>query len=53
MKEVHSALCAMVTAQAATFSVWAAYETALVDSETAAFFASRLSATEAVGHSDW
>ena len=43
-KEVHSTLlCAMVTAQAATFSAWAAYETVLVDPETAAFFASRLS----------
>jgi hypothetical protein len=53
-KEVHSTLCAMVTAQAATFSAWAAYEyeTVLVDPETAAFFASRLSAAEAAEHSD-
>ena len=50
-KEVHSTLCAMVTAQAATFSAWAAYETVLVDPETAAFFASRLSAAEAAEHS--
>jgi hypothetical protein len=42
----------MVTAQAATFSAWAAYETVLVDPETAAFFASRLSAAEAAEHSD-
>jgi hypothetical protein len=42
----------MVTTQAATFSAWAAYGSVLLDAETAAFFATRLSEAEAAEHSD-
>ena len=51
--EVHATLCAMVTTQAASFSAWSAYESVLLDPETAAFFAARLSPeAQKAGHSD-
>jgi hypothetical protein len=52
-KEVHATLCAMVTTQAASFAAWAAYATVLLDPETTAFFAARLSSeAQAAEHSD-
>jgi hypothetical protein len=40
---VHATLCAVVTTQAATHEAWAEYAAVLLDAETAAFFAARLS----------
>jgi hypothetical protein len=47
---VHTTLCALVTIQAAQHSAWAEYAAVLLDEETAAFFAARL--TEGKGVSD-
>ena len=41
-EDVHAALCALVTAEAAKHSAWAEYAAVLLDEETAAFFAARL-----------
>ena len=48
--EVHATLCALVTTEAAQHSAWAEYAAVLLDEETAAFFAARL--TEGKGVSD-
>ena len=48
--DVHATLCALVTAEAAKHSAWAEYAAVLLDEETAAFFAARL--TEGKGVSD-
>ena len=40
---VHSTLCALVTAQAAASSSWSEYAAVLLNAETQAFFAARLS----------
>jgi len=48
--DVHATLCALVTAEAAQHSAWAEYAAVLLDEETAAFFAARL--TEGKGVSD-
>ena len=48
--DVHATLCALVTAEAAQHSAWAEYAAVLLDEETAAFFAARL--TEGKGGSD-
>jgi hypothetical protein len=40
---VHTTVCALVTTQAATSSAWSEYASILLDPETAAFFAARLS----------
>jgi hypothetical protein len=41
-EDVHTTLCALVTAEAAKHSAWAEYAAVLLDEETAAFFAARL-----------
>ena len=41
-EDVHATLCALVTAEAAKHSAWAEYAAVLLDEETAAFFAARL-----------
>jgi hypothetical protein len=41
-EDVHDTLCALVTAEAAKHSAWADYAAVLLDEETAAFFAARL-----------
>jgi hypothetical protein len=48
--DVHANLCALVTTEAAQHSAWAEYAAVLLDEETAAFFAARL--TEGKGVSD-
>ena len=48
--DVHATLCALVTTEAAQHSAWAEYAAVLLDEETAAFFAARL--TEGKGASD-
>jgi hypothetical protein len=48
--DVHATLCALVTTEAAHHSAWAEYAAVLLDEETAAFFAARL--TEGKGVSD-
>ena len=48
--DVHAALCALVTTEAALHSAWAEYAAVLLDEETAAFFAARL--TEGKGGGD-
>ena len=40
--DVHATLCALVTTEAAQHSAWAEYAAVLLDEETAAFFAARL-----------
>jgi hypothetical protein len=40
--DVHSTLCALVTTEYAKHEVWAEYVAVLLDAETAAFFAARL-----------
>ena len=40
--QVHATLCALVTTEAAKHSAWADYAAVLLDEETAAFFAARL-----------
>ena len=40
--DVHATLCALVTTEAAKHSAWAEYAAVLLDEETAAFFAARL-----------
>ena len=49
--EVHSALCALVTTQAAASSAWSEYESILLDAETQAFFAARLAQGDSGGDS--
>ena len=41
-EDVHATLCALVTSEAAKHSAWADYAAVLLDEETAAFFAARL-----------
>jgi hypothetical protein len=41
-EDVHATLCALVTTEAAKHSAWAEYAAVLLDEETAAFFAARL-----------
>jgi hypothetical protein len=48
--DVHSTLCSLVKTEAAQHSAWAEYAAVLLDEETAAFFAARL--TEGKGGSD-
>ena len=50
--QVHAAVCSMVTARAASSSAWAEYAAVLLDAETSAFFAARLSDAQAPGPSD-
>ena len=47
---VHATLCGLVTTHAAIFSAWADYATVMLDADTSAFFAARLSTT--AEHSD-
>ena len=49
--EVHSTLCALVTAQAAASSAWSEYKSILLDAETQAFFAARLAQGDSGGDS--
>ena len=41
--EVHATLCTLVTTRAAASSAWSEYASVLLDAETQAFFAARLS----------
>ena len=50
--DVHATLCALVTAEAAQHSAWAEYAAVLLDEETAAFFAARLTEGKGVSHGD-
>ena len=51
-EDVHATLCALVTAEAAKHSAWAEYAAVLLDEETAAFFAARLTADGRLEGSD-
>jgi hypothetical protein len=48
--DVHATLCALVTTEAANHTAWGEYAAVLLDEETAAFFAARL--TEGKGVSN-
>jgi hypothetical protein len=50
--DVHATLCDLVTAEAAQHSAWAEYAAVLLDEETAAFFAARLTAGKGVSDGD-
>jgi hypothetical protein len=50
--EVHSTLCALVTTRAAASSAWSEYESILLDAETQAFFAARLTGAQAAEDAD-
>ena len=50
--DVHATLCALVTTEAAQHSAWAEYAAVLLDDETAAFFAARLTAGKGVSDGD-
>jgi hypothetical protein len=50
--DVHATLCALVTTEAAHHSAWAEYAAVLLDEETAAFFAARLTEGKGVGDGD-
>jgi hypothetical protein len=50
--DVHSTLCDLVTTEAAQHSAWAEYAAVLLDEETAAFFAARLTEGKGVSACD-
>jgi hypothetical protein len=47
-QDVHDTLCALVMTEAAKHEAWADYEAVLLDEETAAFFAARLTEGKSV-----
>jgi hypothetical protein len=50
--EVHTTLCALVTTRAAASSAWSEYAAVLLDAETQAFFAARLTGVAAAEDAD-
>ena len=50
--DVHATLCALVTTEAAQHSAWAEYAAVLLDEETAAFFAARLTEGKSLSDDD-
>ena len=50
--DVHATLCALVMTEAAQHSAWAEYAAVLLDEETAAFFAARLTEGKGVSEGD-